>query len=248
MKRYKKYKCIFFDIDGTLIKPRKGWFAGLYYKGFADGLIDIDPHPPVKRHIQLKKHLTTLLFMTGSLPTETIYARTIAKRYTDSSSLTTTKFHEYARRNTTDHIKRFAEPVPINNMSAVTQFLVQKGRRIGILSRPLIYASVNEVTVKNAGYNAESFFYCNGWDRSSYPKYTQQYYEEVCERINIAPDDCLHIGDDAKRDLKARSAGMDVYLLDMPASITTKNEQYIPESSTCSGTAKELLQWLKQEV
>ena len=44
-------------------------------------------------------------------------------------------------------------------------------------------------------------------------KSNPSYYLEITSRLNVAPEECLMVGNDVTEDMAAKSAGMEVFLL-----------------------------------
>ena len=87
------------------------------------------------------------------------------------------------------------------------------GYRVVLATNPVF---PNVATVKRtswAGLSVDDFEGYTTYENSSYCKPNPKYFEEVCERFNLKPEECLMVGNDAEEDLAAAKIGMSVYLI-----------------------------------
>ncbi len=73
-----------------------------------------------------------------------------------------------------------------------------------------------------AGLDPADFEYLTSYENSRYCKPNPAYYTEICEKLRLSPSDCIMVGNDAREDLAARKAGLDVFLL-TPCLINREN-------------------------
>ena len=63
------------------------------------------------------------------------------------------------------------------------------------------------------GLKPEDFLCITTYENSRYTKPDPGYYTSLCDRIGVAPEDCIMVGNDAVDDLGAREVGIPVFLL-----------------------------------
>ena len=51
------------------------------------------------------------------------------------------------------------------------------------------------------------------YENSSFCKPNPKYYLEILEKIGVAPEECLMVGNDVTEDMVAKELGMEVFLL-----------------------------------
>ena len=88
---------------------------------------------------------------------------------------------------------------------------------------------------------AEDFEWITTYENSKYCKPNLRYYQEVLERLGVAPEDCLMVGNDVGDDMVAEELGMQVFLLtDCLINKTDKDLSRYP-----NGGFDELLRFLE---
>ena len=81
------------------------------------------------------------------------------------------------------------------------------------------------------------------YDNCTFCKPTPQYYRDLADRLGLAPDECLMVGNDVGDDMVAETVGMRVFLL-TDNLINKKNTEI---SAFPHGGFAEFLSFLKQE-
>jgi len=64
-----------------------------------------------------------------------------------------------------------------------------------------------------AGLDPDGFELITAYENSGYCKPNPAYYTEIAQKLGVDPGQCLMVGNDAREDLAAGKAGMDVFLL-----------------------------------
>jgi FMN phosphatase YigB (HAD superfamily) len=64
------------------------------------------------------------------------------------------------------------------------------------------------------GLEESDFDLITSYDNSKFSKPNPDYYRDICEKIGVAPENCLMIGNDERDDMKAATeAGMKCFLV-----------------------------------
>ena len=87
---------------------------------------------------------------------------------------------------------------------------------------------------------AEDFEWITTYENSKYCKPNLRYYQEVLERLGVAPEECLMVGNDVGDDMVAEELGMQVFLL--TDCLINKNKEDI--SAYPHGGFPELLDYI----
>ena len=64
-----------------------------------------------------------------------------------------------------------------------------------------------------AGLTPTDFELYTTYENIGFCKPNPSYYLEITSRLNVAPEECLMVGNDVTEDMAAKSAGMEVFLL-----------------------------------
>ncbi len=79
------------------------------------------------------------------------------------------------------------------------------------------------------------------FENSHFAKPNPRYYLEVCEKLGVAPKDCVMVGNDVEEDGCAASLGMEVLLV----KDWLLNARNLPTEGFQTGTLADVLEWAK---
>ena len=89
-----------------------------------------------------------------------------------------------------------------------------KGRKVVLATNPVFPMSAQRERISWIGLSENDFDLITSYENSTYCKPSPKYYLEICEKIGVAPENCLMIGNDERDDMKAASeAGMHCFLI-----------------------------------
>ncbi|MBQ1228296.1 MAG: HAD-IA family hydrolase, partial [Firmicutes bacterium] len=87
---------------------------------------------------------------------------------------------------------------------------------------------------------AELFEFMTLMDNSHFCKPNPGYYEEILDRLGLAPEECLMVGNDVQEDMSAENLGIKVFLMtDDLINRTGEDVSHIPQ-----GDFTELFEYL----
>ena len=119
--------------------------------------------------------------------------------------------------------------------------LRQAGIRVALATNPIFPSIATYKRIRWAGLKPEDFEWITTYENSKYCKPNLRYYQEVLERLGVAPEDCLMVGNDVGDDMVAEELGMQVFLLtDCLINKTDKDISRYP-----NGGFDELLRFLE---
>lgn len=189
------------DFDGTLVKEsglQKAW----YLKASRQFLKDrVSCFCLLKTAIRIKNKM---LKSNG--------ARTIA-------SLTEQKFQDetgLSGRVFQDMTDYCLPTISTNKFSDSILFLEkarQSGVRLVLATNPIFTYRQLCYRLNAHGINPEFFSFITSSDQMHYIKPDVRYYQEILKKLNTGPQHCLMIGNDPKKDLPAKDAGIKVILV-----------------------------------
>ncbi len=96
---------------------------------------------------------------------------------------------------------------------ATVAMLRARGIGLVLASNPIFPAVAQRNRLRWAGVDAENFAYITSYENSRYCKPNAKYYTELAEKLSLAPEECLMVGNDAREDCAAEQIGMKVFLL-----------------------------------
>lgn len=99
-------------------------------------------------------------------------------------------------------------------VAATIKTLKDKGYTIIASTNPIFPAVATNNRIGWAGVNSSDFALVTTYENSSSCKPNPAYYEEIADKLNLKPEECLVVGNDVDEDMiSASSIGMDVYLV-----------------------------------
>lgn len=88
------------------------------------------------------------------------------------------------------------------------------GRKVVLATNPVFPMAAQLERISWIGLEESDFELITSYDNSKFCKPNPDYYREICEKIGVAPTECLMIGNDERDDMKAASeAGMSCFLI-----------------------------------
>lgn len=93
------------------------------------------------------------------------------------------------------------------------RLLKEKGYQVVLATNPLFPKIATYTRMEWAGLDPTDFLRITTYENSSYCKPNLEYYWEVLDAIQKAPEDCIMIGNDVKEDMCVSKIGMVTYLL-----------------------------------
>jgi len=101
---------------------------------------------------------------------------------------------------------------PLKNSKAVLEKIRNSGIKIVIASNPMFPANVQLLRLRWAGLEGFPFDLITDAHNSTFCKPNPKYYLEICEKINVNPENCLMTGNDSFNDMIASKTGMKTFL------------------------------------
>ena len=211
----KKYKAIMFDMDGTLIPMDvKAFSEGYFYdlhKKLASGGHDYD-------HAFLVKAIWTgtgaMVKNDGSCYNTERFWQVFKQMLNEDDA--TMKELEALCDDFYSHEFMEAKRFTGDNPLAVKAVWLahQKADQVILATNPLFPMAGQITRMKWVDLRPEDFDLVTAYETDTYCKPNPKYFESVCERAGVTPNECLMIGNDENEDMySASSVGMDCYLV-----------------------------------
>ena len=229
---------ILFDLDGTLLPMDIDVFIKHYFVELSSYCTRWGYDP--KRLIEsLKKATYAMMNHDGSKTNEDVFwehwVQDLGEEVLE---------HKEALEDfyLTDFIKA-KQGTKVEPLAAeVVAYLKAKGYRIIVATNPMFPKVASVQRVKWAGLNAEDFEEITTYESYHYTKPNVKYYEEIFDRFNLRPQQCLMIGNDAQEDLVIAELGTEVYLV--TDYLINRNQRDL--SSINTGSFEEMFTWIRK--
>ncbi len=206
----KKYDAVLFDLVGTLLPMNMDDFMQAYFKNLCVALAPYGFEP---------KALV-----------DNIWAGTAAMVKNDGSRKNGEVFWEAfekiagkditAAKNTCDefYTKGFQNVKSATKSNPLAKNAVELARKaagkVVLATNPLFPRQGQLTRISWIDLNEKDFDLITSYETDSYCKPNPMYYKSICERIGVAPERCLMVGNDEREDgYAAKAAGLDTYLV-----------------------------------
>ena len=229
-------KAVLFDLDGTLLPMDQDVFVKVYFKGIAAKLA---PHgyEPKTLIDAIWAGTVEMIKNDGRITNEEAFWNYFSSQYGEKASADMSLFEEFYKENF-DDVK---EVCGYNPMAAETvQKFKKAGIRVALATNPIFPSIATEKRICWAGLKPEDFEFFTTYENSKYCKPNLCYYNELLKQLDVAPEECLMVGNDVGDDMVAEELGMKVFLL--TDCLINKTDKDI--SCYNNGSFSELLQFI----
>ncbi|MBE6592857.1 MAG: HAD family hydrolase [Ruminococcaceae bacterium] len=203
-------RAVFFDLDGTLLPMDQSVFLKEYLKRLA---IFVAPHgiAPDKMVEATMSATEYMIRNDGSKYNKEVFwenfFRLVGEERDDLVDITD-EFYLGKFKEVKDHVG--TNPLARDIVRAAGQ----KGRKVVLATNPVFPMAAQLERISWIGLEESDFEFITSYDNSKYCKPNPDYYREICEKVGVAPEECLMIGNDERDDMKAASeAGMRCFLI-----------------------------------
>ena len=209
-------KAVLFDLDGTLLPMDQNTFIKAYLGGMAKKLAPYGYNPDalVKAVYAGMKAMTT---NDGSCTNETAFWNAftgiLGEKVRDDMPI----FDEFYRNEFQD-VKNICGFLP--DAVKTVRKLKEMGYRVALATTPMFPSIATESRIRWAGLELDDFEFFTTYENYHYCKPNLNYYREVVEKLGVAPEECLMVGNDVGEDMVTEELGMKVFL--MPADLINK--------------------------
>ncbi len=202
-------KVVLFDLDGTLLPMDQDEFVKAYF-----GLLvkKLAPHgyDPKALIDAIWAGTTAMIKNTGEKNNEAVFWDVFASLLGEQARDDLPLFDEYYRTDfqAVQDVCGY-DPQAAETVRAVKAF----GLRVALATNPIFPAVATESRMRWAGLTPEDFELYTTYENIGCSKPNPMYFREVAERMGVAPEECLMVGNDVGDDMVASSLGMQVFLL-----------------------------------
>lgn len=203
-------KAVFFDLDGTLLPMEQSIFLKEYLQRLAAFVASHGIAPDAMIESTLGGTEAMIRNDGSRYNREAFWERffeLIGENREDLISITD-EFYFGGFKEVKNYVG--ANPNARNAVEAAHR----GGRKVVLATNPVFPMSAQLERISWIGLDEGDFDLITSYDNSKYCKPSVEYYHEICEKIGVAPENCLMIGNDEREDMKAASeAGFNCFLV-----------------------------------
>ena len=217
-------KAVLFDLDNTLLLYSEKQFYHDYIAGLFIHFRDV--LSPDEFYDRMMSATRVMVDNDGSQTNLALFLETFSSGLNESGEQLMQRFDSYYE----NEFQRFEElMLPVTGVAELFASLKQKGIKTVIATNPMFPMTVQKLKLSWAGLDGCDMTLITSVENSSFCKPNILYYKSICQKIEIAPRDCLMVGNDTLNDMIASHLGMKTYL-------TTDGEQLSTELSRSLAT------------
>ena len=113
----------------------------------------------------------------------------------------------------TDYTHIGDEYVPDADMQAAVRLLQEKGYQLIVATTPVVPLIANQERVRWSGLADIPWKDITSFETYNYSKPNLNYYQQICDKYNLNPVECMMIGDSLIKDFPSTELGMDFFLI-----------------------------------
>lgn len=204
-----KITTLFFDLDGTLLPMDQDEFVEGYFKYLAKKMVPLG-YDPKELIAAVWAGTKSMVLNDGSRSNEEAFWEKFDSIFPETGKRDREKFDEFYA---TDFDKAIDYCQPSAYVPEMIARLKEKGYRIVLATNPIFPKIATMKRIAWAGLKPEDFEFVTYYENFNYAKPNPKYYEELCQRIGVKPEEVLMAGNDAEEDLIAEKTGMKVFLV-----------------------------------
>lgn len=229
---------VLFDLDGTLLPMDNDVFTNEYFKLLAAKLSP-NGYEPKQLVDSIWKGTSAMVKNDGTQSNEEAFWKKFASIYGEKVFTDKPLFDKFYENDFNN-----AKNVCGFNPSAATTVykLKEMGLRIALATNPIFPAIATKSRIRWAGLEPEDFEIYTTYENIGFCKPNPNYYKEIAKQLDVKPEQCLMVGNDATEDMVAEKVGMQVFLLtDCLINKEQKNISAYPH-----GSFSQLLDFIKK--
>jgi len=200
-------KAVLFDLDNTLILFDEKKFFQRYFPKIAQAFADIMPVDVFSKRIMSATQL--LLKNNGEMSNAEFFMKDFSAGYEAHLDELWMRFMKFYEREYDQFQSLVSVPEGVRE---VFLKLLQKQMKLVIASNPMWPLNIQMKRLSWAGIGDLEFDLVTHIENMSFCKPRIEYYQEICHKINVKPEDCLMVGNDPVNDMIVANIGMKTFL------------------------------------
>ena len=205
-----KIKAVLFDLDGTLLPMDLAEFFREYFKLLCKKLAPLGFDDSKKLINAMWMGVDSVNKNDGNRINEEVFWDTFNKYYPNDVSIRDEIMYDFYT-NEFQSLKDICGYTP--EADKTVKKIKEMGLRVCVATKPIFPEIATISRMKWAGVCPEDFELHTSFDRCKYCKPSGEYYKETADKLGLAPEECLMVGNDVSDDMPAETIGMKVFLL-----------------------------------
>ncbi|MBQ8044701.1 MAG: HAD family hydrolase [Clostridia bacterium] len=202
-------KMILFDLDGTLLPMDNDTFVNGYFNAIGQKVEKLG-YNPKQVMTAIMKGTEFMILNPGIKSNENLFWDVYAETYGPIDSKDKKVFDDFYENEFND-VKSFCGYNP--QVPKAIKMFKNRGLKLVLATNPLFPKTAVKARLNWAGLRMEDFELVTTYENINYCKPNLDYYSEILNRINVAPSECLMVGNNVDEDMIASKLGINVFLV-----------------------------------
>lgn len=202
------YKVLFFDLDGTLLPLDIDLFSREYFRSVGNYFQSV-----TEPGIFIKHLMTSTMAMMknlGPITNEEVFMRNFLPLIPADQQQIIAMFNQFYDQEF-PKLKKFSGYSPW--AEKIVSSAMVKGYRLVLATNPVFPWPATEQRMAWAGVGELPWEVVTTYENSRGCKPNPAYFLDLCQKLQVQPEECLMVGNDVQEDLVAGTLGMQTYLV-----------------------------------
>ncbi len=230
-------KTVLFDLDGTLLPMDQDHFTKTYFQFLAKHMAPYG-YESNKLIQSVWAGTKAMVLNDGSKTNEEAFWNCFAECYSEKQLEDKKYFEDFYRDDF--YQAQIATSVEPKAKEAI-EMLKDKGIQLILATNPIFPSIATFQRVAWAGLDVNDFDLITTYENSTYCKPNPKYYEEIIHKMNLDPNECVMVGNDAIEDIAATKTGMQVFMI----TKNLLNGDKVDISKFPQGDFEDFINWIK---
>ena len=190
-------KAVLFDLDGTLLPMDQEEFIKAYFGLLAKRLAPLG-YEAEKLYQVLWYGVAAMVKNDGSCVNENAFWKVFTDAYGKESLKDKPFIDDFYEKefNQVQAVCGFEKAA-----KEVVEMVKESGKYAVLATNPLFPHTATENRMRWAGLKPEDFVFYTTYENSRYCKPNPKYYEEILQRLDLKPEECVMVGNDFGEDV-----------------------------------------------
>lgn len=181
---------VLFDLDGTLLPMDQEEFTRGYFELLTEKML-LYGYKKQQLADAVWKGTIAMIMNTGDASNEEAFWRKFAELYGEKALSDQSHFHEFYEKEF-QGAKDFCRYDP--KAAETVRKIKRKGLKLILATNPIFPRNAVISRIRWAGLEPSDFEYITDYENSRYCKPNPEYYNEILNKLNLQPVECLMVG------------------------------------------------------
>ena len=242
---FKNKEVFMFDLDGTLLNIEVDEFLKYYFSGLSAKFQDLCTDQ--EEFIGLLMGSTEKMIKNdGSCSNQEAFMKDFMEKMEIKDQTEAEKIKERFEEFYQGEFAALDQYFELDRETPaeIIEYLKNRNKKLVLATNPLFPKEAVAARLGWIGIEAEDFDFLTHYENMSYAKPNPNYYQEILEKIDAEPEDCLMVGNDLREDAVASELGIKTLIIEGKMIEREENDY----SVSWRGSLKDFEKLIKNEV